>query len=84
MPNNYYISKRYYIDSENYIERYWNGDGFSMYKATAKKYANINMASDIAYMLRSIANIQDEQSVKYVIHALRNNTLVTCMEVNDD
>ena len=84
MANKYYIGKRYYVDNENYVEQYWEGDGFSIYEIAAKKYTSINMASDVAHMLRSIATIQDERFVKYVVYTLRNNLIMACMEVNND
>lgn len=84
MANKYYIAKRYYIDDENYVEQYWAGDGFAIYEASAKMYTSINMASDIAHMLNSIAIIQDELLVKYVIYAVNDDLMISCKEVNND
>jgi hypothetical protein len=84
MTKEYYIGKRYYDYLGNHIDRYWDGDGFSIYEIAAKKYTSLHKAAAIAYMLSSIANIQDEQSVKYVVYTIRNDSLITCMEVGND
>ena len=81
MKNKYYIAKRYYSNEEEYVEQYWDGSGFSIYEDAAIKYVNVNAVSDIAHMLKAIANIQEEVNVKYVIYALVNGTSLKCMEV---
>lgn len=81
MKAKWYVAKRYYIDSERYVEHYWDGCGYTIYESSAKLYDNVNMASDIANMLSSIASIQDEQSVKHVIYYSKNDKVNNPVEV---
>lgn len=81
MKNKYYIAKRYYSNEQEYLEQYWDGSGFSIYEDAAVKYVNVNAVSDIAHMLKAIADIQDEVNVKYVIYVSVDGTSFKCTEV---